>query len=665
MKPIKWGILGTGAIAKAFADALQETEGELVAVASQSLKRAEDFSKPYNCSAIEGYQSLISLHEVEAIYVATPHTSHFELSAECLRNKKAVLCEKPMTINATETMALIDISRKNNTLLMEAFMYKIHPQTQQVVKVIQENLTSPLNIRAEFCFAVDVPESHRLVNKELGGGSILDIGCYPMSISRHAVGAVHGKNFMNPVSIEGQGELNSQGIDLNASAKLAFEDGSLAELKSATNLSSASDVEISDGKTTIVLNQPWHCGEFTERKSQITLKKSNGDEESIDITTDKGLYALEIDHFSENLKNHNTESDLIPHNDSHGNMIALDTWRKALKVVYDEDRGERRQLPIISQNTHRESLPTLSIPGLDKELSRIVFGCDNQSDTNHAFAMFDHFYSKGGNVFDTAYIYNNGKSDFYLGSWMESRNLRDEVVVLGKGAHTPDCLPEKIRPQLEETLSRMSTSYLDIYCLHRDNESLPVEGFIDTLNDLKNEGLIKVFGASNWSLERFKEANEYAEKEGKDGFTILSNNFSLAHMNNPVWPGCFCCSEEEYVNYLKEKQIAIFPWSSQARGFFLDSQEFSGAAHVADPNREEQERVWGSEDNSERRSRCFELASKKSVDPIQMALAFVLNQEFPSFPLIGPRNFFETESSLEATKIELSLEETSWLNLKS
>ena len=665
MKPIKWGILGTGAIAKAFADALQETEGELVAVASQSLQRAEDFSKSYNCTAIEGYQSLISLPEVEAIYVATPHTSHFELSAECLRNKKAVLCEKPMTINATETMALIDISRKNNTLLMEAFMYKIHPQTQQVMKVIQENLTSPLSIRAEFCFSVDVPESHRLVNKELGGGSVLDIGCYPMSISRHAVGAVNGKNFMNPVSIEGQGELNSQGIDLNASAKLVFEDGSLAEIKSATNLSSASDVEISDGKTTVVLNQPWHCGEFTERKSQITLKKSNGDKESIDITTDKGLYALEIDHFSENLKNHNTESDLIPHNDSHGNMIALDTWRKELKVVYDEDRGERRQLPIISQNTPRESLPTLSIPGLDKELSRIVFGCDNQSDTNHAFAMFDHFYSKGGNVFDTAYIYNNGKSDFYLGSWMESRNLRDEVVVLGKGAHTPDCLPEKIRPQLEETLSRMSTSYLDIYCLHRDNESLPVEGFIDTLNDLKNEGLIKVFGASNWSLERFKEANEYAEKEGKEAFTILSNNFSLAHMNNPVWPGCFSCSEDEYVNYIKEKQIAIFPWSSQARGFFLDSQEFSGASHVADPNREEQERVWGSEDNLERRSRCFELASNKSVDPIQMALAFVLNQEFPSFPLIGPRNFFETESSLEATKIELSLEETSWLNLKS
>ena len=510
-----------------------------------------------------------------------------------------------------------------------------------------------------------ITQSHRLVNKELGGGSILDIGCYPMSISRHAVGAVHGKNFMNPVSIEGQGELNSQEIDLNASATLVFEDGSVADVKSATNLSSASDVEITDGQTTIVIDQPWHCGEFTDRKSQIKLKKANGDEELIDITTDKGLYALEIDHFSETFKDQNIESNLIPHNDSHGNMIALDTWRKALKVVYDEDRGERRKLPIISQETSRESLPALRIPGLDKELSRVVFGCDNQSDTNHAFAMFDHFYKKGGNVFDTAYIYNNGKSDFYLGSWIESRDLREKVVVLGKGAHTPDCLPEKIRPQLEETLSRMSTSYLDIYCLHRDNESLPVEGFIDTLNELKDEGLIKIFGASNWSLERFKAANDYASEQGKEGFTILSNNFSLAYMNNPVWPGCFSCSEDDYVDYLKENQIAIFPWSSQARGFFLDSQEFTGAAHVADPNREEQERVWGSADNLERRSRCFELASKKSVDPIQMALSFVLNQEFPSFPLIGPRNFFETESSLEATKIELSKDEVAWLNLKS
>ena len=665
MTAIRWGILGTGAIAKAFAEAIQETEGDLIAVASNTKQRAEEFVKDYQCEPVEGYHNLISNPAINAVYVATPHTSHFELSAECLRNKKAVLCEKPMTMNATETMALIDLSRKHNTLLMEAFMYKIHPQTQKIISLVKDRLQGPLQIKANFCFSVDVPETHRLVNKDLGGGSILDIGCYPTSISRYVVGAINNKGFMNPISFKAEGELNSQGIDLNASAKLKFEDGSVAEIKSATNKQTETDVVISDNQLSLIVNQPWHCGEFTDRKSDIRILNKDGTEEKYEIETEKGLYAIQIDHFSELFNNRSIESLLIPHNDSHGNMISLDSWRKELKVFYKEDRGETRKTPIIPSDKQRESLPISRIPGINKDLSRVVFGCDNQSDSNHAFAMFDHFFSQGGNVFDTAYIYNEGKSDLYLGSWIDARGLREEVVVLGKGAHTPDCTPDKIRPQLDETLSRMSASYLDIYCLHRDNEDLPVEGFIDTLNELKDEGLVSVFGASNWSLKRFKEANDYALSTGKEPFTVLSNNFSLAHMNNPVWPGCFSCSEDDYLKYLTDNQISIFPWSSQARGFFLDTQEFTGLAHVADPNREEQDRVWGSADNLERRKRCFDLAEEKDVDPIQMALAFVLNQDFPSFPLIGPRNFFETESSLQATQIEVSSKEISWLNLKS
>ena len=389
------------------------------------------------------------------------------------------------------------------------------------------------------------------------------------------------------------------------------------------------------------------------------------EEELIDIKTDKGIYALEIDHFAEAFFNEELESTLLPHNDSHGNMIALDQWRRELKVVYNDDRGEKRKVSVISRDDSRDTLLSTKIPGLDKNLSRIVFGCDNQSDTNHAFAMFDHFYLNGGNVFDTAYIYNNGKSDYYLGKWIETRNIRDEIVVLAKGAHTPDCHPKKIRPQLEETLNRMGTTSVDIYCLHRDNTDIPVGDFIDMLNELKNEGLIGVFGASNWSLHRFKEANEYALANNKEPFTVLSNNFSLARMNSPVWPGCFSCSDNDYVDYIKENQIAIFPWSSQARGFFLDGQEFTGAAHVADPNREEQDRVWGSEENFERRRRCLELAEKKSVDPIQIALAYVLCQQFPTFPLIGPRNFFETENSIDALNLALDSKEVAWLNLES
>ena len=187
--------------------------------------------------------------------------------------------------------------------------------------------------------------------------------------------------------------------------------------------------------------------------------------------------------------------------------------------------------------------------------------------------------------------------------------------------------------------------------------------FIDALHELRDEGLINLYGASNWSLPRFKESFTYAQDSGKQPFSVLSNNFSLARMNDPVWPGCESCSEDPYKEFLKGKQVAIFPWSSQARGFFLDSQEFEGSLHGANPNKEEQERVWSSQENLERRARCFSLAEKKGVEPIVLALSFVLNQEFPSFPLIGPRNFFETNSSIKALNLTLNKDESRWLDL--
>jgi len=662
---INWGIVGTGSIAKTFAGAISETDSTLHAVASSS-GRAETFAKKYNCVAYEGYDQLINDPDIHAIYVATPHPSHFDITLNALSNKKAVLCEKPMTMNATQTMILIDASRKNNTLLMEAFMYKSHPQTLKVCEILRHSFKPPLTIDAEFCFQVDVPESHRLVNSKLGGGSILDIGCYPMSISRLAVGMVNGKDFLNPSEIECKSELNSQGVDLNAEANLTFEDGSTANIKSATNLASESAVTIKDASNTLIINQPWHCGEYTERTSALELELGSDEPEIIEISTEKGIYAIEIEHFESLIESGYIESKIVPHNDSHGNMIALDRWRKGSGVYYESDKGENSKGSLFSFDIkeNRTEIKKSNLTGIEKELSRLVFGCDNQSDSNHAFAMFDHFYLSGGNVFDTAYIYNNGKSDGYLGRWVNSRGLREEVVVLGKGAHTPDCYPGKIRPQLEESLERMGSDYLDIYCLHRDNLDVPVSEFIDALSELKDEGLINVFGGSNWSLPRFKEAIDYANKNNKTPFSMLSNNFSLARMLEPVWPGCFSCSEEDYKAYLEENQIAIFPWSSQARGFFLESQEFQGLQHVADPNKGEQDRVWANKDNLERRRRCFQMAQEKGLEPIQVSLAFVLNQPFPTFPLIGARNLFETESSLQALDLDLSLEEISWLDLK-
>ena len=495
----------------------------------------------------------------------------------------------------------------------------------------------------------------------------MDIGCYPLSMSRLLVGCLQGKAFSNPVSMKIESELNIDGVDLNSSAELQFDDRSIANIASAVNKKTESSVTISDGIKTVFIDQPWHCGEFTKRRSTIVVSDQEDNRVNYEVISTKDIYALEIEHFTKLLNESKVESDIISHSDSHGNMIALDTWRKGAGVVYPDDKPENRFGSILGVDLteERKKVKYKSLAGLDKRLFPLVFGCDNQSDSNHAFGMFDHYYLEGGNVFDTAYIYNDGRSDKYLGRWITSRNNREEIVILGKGAHTPHCFPSAIRPQLDETLDRLNTDYLDIYCLHRDNLEVPVGEFIDLLNELKKEGKITVFGASNWSLERFKEASDYAKSTNQESFSVLSNNFSLARMIEPVWPGCFSCSDDDFKSFLTQEQVAIFPWSSQARGFFLDNQEFQGATHGANPNQEEQDRVWGDKDNQERRSRCFALAKELGVEPIQVALAFVLNQPFPSFPLIGPRNFFETMSSLSAIEITLTNDQVMWLDLNS
>ena len=131
-------------------------------------------------------------------------------------------------------------------------------------------------------------------------------------------------------------------------------------------------------------------------------------------------------------------------------------------------------------------------------------------------------------------------------------------------------------------------------------------------------------------------------------------------MINPVWPGCISC-EEKYLSYLNEKKIHLFPWSSQARGFFVENVEFTANEHFANPTDEEEKRVWHDELNLARKSRAIELAKKKKCEPIQIALAYVINLELSAFPLVGPRNFFELDSCIEATNIILTSEELRFL----
>jgi len=298
------------------------------------------------------------------------------------------------------------------------------------------------------------------------------------------------------------------------------------------------------------------------------------------------------------------------------------------------------------------------ISGVDKPISRIILGVDNQETMPHASVMFDSFFERGGNCFDTAWIYAEGMCEKLLGQWVKNRNIREQVVIISKGAHTPCCTPADLTRQLFESLHRLQMNYVDIYMMHRDNLEVPVGEFVDVLNEHKKAGLIKAFGGSNWSLERIDAANKYAKSKNLTGFTMVSNNFSLAKMVQPLWTGCVSSSDKDSRKWFIKTQMPLLCWSSQARGFF------TGRAHPDNVTDQEFVRCWYSDDNFKRLDRVNEIAKKRHVMPINIALAYVLHQPFPTFALIGPRILSEMHTSFLGLEVELKEKEIRWLNLE-
>jgi aryl-alcohol dehydrogenase-like predicted oxidoreductase len=297
-----------------------------------------------------------------------------------------------------------------------------------------------------------------------------------------------------------------------------------------------------------------------------------------------------------------------------------------------------------------------SLPGKDKPVSRLVMGVDNQYRIPHAAVLFDDYFTHGGTTFDTAYVYGGGACERVLGRWIRNRGVRDQVVVIGKGAHTPFCTPEFLSAQLGESLERLQMDRVVLYLMHRDNLAVPVGEFVDVLNRHLREGRVGAFGVSNWTLPRVDEANAWAAAHGQKGFVTVSNNLSLARMTQPVWNGSLTVSDPASRAWFARTHIPLLAWSSQARGFFTDR---------ADPSREPEpdlQRSWYSAANYARRARAYELAAKRGVEPVHVALAYVLCQPFPTFALIGPRTIGELRSSLAGLALGLSSDEIAWLD---
>ncbi len=297
------------------------------------------------------------------------------------------------------------------------------------------------------------------------------------------------------------------------------------------------------------------------------------------------------------------------------------------------------------------------VAGVTKDVSQIALGTLFAKDVDAASPVFDYFVEQGGNCFDTARHY--GDAELIFGEWMRRNGNRDESVVITKGAHTPNCNPESVTSQLSESLERLQTDFIDIYFLHRDNPDVPVGEFVDVLNEHKKAGRLGTFGGSNWSRERMDEANAYAARNGLAGFTVLSNQMSLARMVEVPWEGCLASSDAKSRRWLAEREVSLFPWSSQAQGFFVD-----GRADPSDLSDPEFVRCWYSDDNFKRLSRARQMAKILNVLPLSIALAYVLHQPTPTFPLIGPVTVTEAKTSMAALEIQLTLADLRWLNLE-
>lgn len=314
------------------------------------------------------------------------------------------------------------------------------------------------------------------------------------------------------------------------------------------------------------------------------------------------------------------------------------------------------------------------IDGIDKPVSRLVQGCVMISEDNldESFALLDAVYEMGCSTFDMAHGYGNGTVERAFGQWMKARGNRDELIILTKGAHhnrdRERVTPYDIEADIHDSMARLGTDFFDLYILHRDDPSKPVGPIVEVLNRYKEEGIIGVYGGSNWSAERIKEANAYASANGMAPFKVSSPNFSLAVQTKPPWPNCISISGPEWAEdraWYLETNMPLFTWSSLAGGFFsgrLNRNNLDSFEEYLDKLAVE---VYASEENFQKLDRVQELAEEKGLSIPQIATAYVMNHPLNIFALVGCRTPDEFRANMEAMTLRLSPDEMAWLELKS
>ena len=319
---IRWGIIGLGNIANTFAQDLLTVEGcELYAVASRSQRRSDEFAQKYQApQAFCSYDDLVNDINVDAIYIATPHALHKEHALLCLQRGVAVLCEKPFAMNISEVTNMISIAKENNVLLMEAMWTYFLPHYQFVLEQLNNKTCGALlKVEADFGFMQEFDSKSRLFKKSLGGGSLLDIGIYPIFAALSTLGV--------PESLTANATFFDNGADSSCVMRFNYNCGANALLKSTLLENTACEALFHCERAIIKLNRHFHC------PTTVTIIKGSK-QETINFDIKTNGYSYEINHFNELLRQGKTESDVMTFNFSQKLMMTLDKIRSTIGLTY-------------------------------------------------------------------------------------------------------------------------------------------------------------------------------------------------------------------------------------------------------------------------------------------------------------------------------------------
>lgn len=253
-KPVRFGILGTGFIARQFAGDLQHVEGAaLRAVGSRTQQSAKAFGDAFDIPNRHAtYDALAADPEVDVVYVATPHPFHCPNTRMCLASGKAVLCEKPFALNEAQARDMIDAARQHGLFLMEGMWTYCFPAVRHIVKLIQSGaIGEPRMMTGAFCFRNEWDPSTAVLNRDLGGGALLDVGVYPISMAHLVFGS-------EPESIVASAHIGETGVDEQNGIVLTFPGGGIALVTSAVRTQMPEEVVIGGTDAMIRIPEPFY-----------------------------------------------------------------------------------------------------------------------------------------------------------------------------------------------------------------------------------------------------------------------------------------------------------------------------------------------------------------------------------------------------------------------